>query len=123
MPGAATQAQREMFNPIGGFGEKGFTAQADAKSNRLRDGYIAGQTVFRNALRSIAGLEPSALQLEDHLSMIDNDVDREGFAMGWQSDKYAYDHGMEMSVVGGERWQPEDDYGYSSQDKGSSLLA
>ena len=124
MAGAATAAQRQMFRMKAGFSKgPALSISADIKSNRLRDAYNAGQRCFRNGLRSIAGLEPTIFQLEEHLSMIDSEVDREGFAMGWQSDQYAYDNGMTLSVLGGTRWEPEESgREYTPQEEGRYFL-
>lgn len=81
---------------------------ADAACNRMRDAYRAGQRVFRNTLAALSGLEPSIEQLEDQLSMISDAEQREGFAMGWQSDFYAYNNGLTLSVMGNTRYEPED---------------
>ena len=66
----------------------------------LRDYYRRGQRLFRSVLEVGYGT-PDTEMLNDLLDGL-NDTQKEGFLMGWQSDAYATEHGLELSVEGGE---------------------
>ena len=117
MAGATTEAQQIFFGR-----EFNFSSDMDARSNRLRDAYNAGQRCFRFLLEKRRRV--TADDLNDMISMPMHDTDREGFMMGWQSDAYAVEHGLPLSVLGGDRWEPEDkDRGHFAKDEGRNVLA
>lgn len=78
---------------------------ADAKSNRLRSAYRAGQRVFRTIL---IDRRPTVDDFHDQLSVIDSQEERDGFSMGWQSDNWAVENGKQLSWAGVVRYVPED---------------
>jgi len=108
----ATEAQRAMFNPVGGMGRlEAIGHNAELKAHKLREWYRIGQAYFRGFVDPSLHIN----RLNDALQMLSNktDVEREGFLMGWQSDVYAYEHGLEYSQEGMDSVEVEDnDRGY-----------
>ena len=80
---------------------KPFTRSMEVRSNNLRDWYNKGQQMFRTFLGDPAYVS----DLE-----FDNDLHREGFLMGWNSDREAVKRGLELSVLGGVRYETDIDF-------------
>lgn len=114
------------FNPDGVLSQA-WRHGIETKSALLREWYRQGQKFFRNALQSAAGLEPSLTQALNHHCQGLSDVQKEGFLMGWQSDAYAYDNGLDFSVEGADYVIHEstegDDYGYLIEAEGRDVLS
>jgi hypothetical protein len=107
-----SEAQRAMFQPAYVYGsEHPLSASAETRSRLLREWYRIGQAYFRGFI------DPSnhVKRLNDALQMLSEHsaAEREGFLMGWQSDVYAYEHGMQLSVDGSDAVPAEEnDSGY-----------
>lgn len=95
----ATEEQRKAFGQTHERMRTRFFLSQDG-SSVLRDYYRRGQRLFRAMLQVGYGT-PDTETLNDLLEGL-NESQREGFLMGWQSDAYAHDHGLELSVEGGE---------------------
>lgn len=78
----------------------------EAKSNALREWYRKGQRAFRQIESG-----DKITYFNDLLSGLEGD-ERDGFLMGWNSDNYATQHNMQLSVEGAHR-QEVDDVRYS----------
>jgi hypothetical protein len=105
--------------------EGNMNSNQEARSNILREAYRHGQRVFRSVLKS--GATPGAGHLSYYLDDFEDDAKREGFLMGWQSDAYANDHGMELSIEGQTRTVFDDadievSYEYSRELEVDSVL-
>lgn len=100
----ASIAQRLMFNPGNGdFSKAGaLSANAEARSNKLRVWYRQGQRLFRGH-----NYASETEALNDFLADLPDKVAREGFLMGWNSDSYAKSNGMEYSAEGVDHQIPE----------------
>lgn len=94
---SVTDEQREFINTL----VKPFTPTMEVRSNNLRDWYNKGQQMFRTFLGDHGVLNDLEFEEEVH---------REGFLMGWNSDAYALSHNMDLSVLGGQRIEMEDTY-------------
>lgn len=109
----ATEAQRRMFQPdpdmLGR--SEAINHNAEKRATKLREWYRIGQAYFRGFVDPSLHIN----RLNDALQMLSNkdDVEREGFLMGWQSDVYAYEHGLDYSAEGMDHVAQEDnDHGY-----------
>jgi hypothetical protein len=95
----ATAAQRQMFNPEpSGYSEK--------RASLLREWYRKGQAAFRGALCGHQFQMTSALN--DLTQDLKDGPEKDGLLMGWQSDAYAWDNGLEFSVEGSDAVGEED---------------
>jgi hypothetical protein len=86
----------------------------ETRARVLREWYRIGQSYFRGFFDKSLHVE----RLNDALQALSNKsaVEREGFLMGWQSDVYAYENGMEFSVEGMDSITEEEmDYGSAEQ--------
>jgi len=114
-----------MFN----FGDIGraFNPNVEVRSNQLRDWYRTAQRLFRNMYSGLDATQKMdgtiTSRLNDLLAGMPNDVAREGFLMGWQSDAYAAEHNLPFSIEGADRVIPEDLYGHTDDTEGNSILA
>jgi hypothetical protein len=98
-----------------GMNEK-FGAWTENKSSLLREGYRLGQAWFRGFVD-----RDNHLENFNDLQQMTEDMDpsvREGVFMGWQSDAYAHDNNMELSVEGTVSWQPEENRGHFTRTEG-----
>jgi hypothetical protein len=116
---ALTEAQRAVFytqlnenNP--------FSPYAEARESKLREWYRIGQSYFRGFMDRDNHIEI----LNDLLPVLGerDEAEREGFLMGWQSDAYAHDHGMRLSVEGTTRIIMEDYNEPTEEPEGDRLL-
>ena len=98
----------------------------NSRSDLLRAWYRTGQRLFRyvnQQLDCIQKMDGTRLvKLNDHVQDLDG-VALEGFLMGWQSDQYAYDNGMELAVEGMDQVLTENFYGPLEQVEGDTVLA
>jgi len=97
------------------------SANSEKKASTLREWYRIGQAYFRGFLDHSKHVD----QLNDALQLLSKKGynEREGFLMGWQSDVYAYENGLEFSVEGTENHRDEEqDYGYIVEDEGRDVL-
>jgi hypothetical protein len=95
---------------------------SEKRASTLRDWYRIGQSYFRGFMNPGNHLE----NLNDAIQLLSNKrspSEVEGFLMGWQSDVYAYENGLDFSVEGTESVRDdEQDYGYIAEDEGRSVL-
>lgn len=96
----ASNLQRKMFGLFRA--GRGFHYREE-RSFLLRDYYRIGQRLFRLALGH--GWAPQEEALNDILQTL-NATEREGLLMGWQSDAYAHDHGLEFAAEGIDSYAP-----------------
>lgn len=90
---SVTEEQRDFMSSL----MQGHSQAHETYSNTLREWYNKGQRVFRH-YQKFGGLDIiNDLEFED-------DVHREGFMMGWNSDQWAVSNGKPLSVLGGERF-------------------
>jgi hypothetical protein len=78
------------------------TAYIETKSNILREWYRKGQQAFRHLAHT-----DKVEFLNDVLQELEGDA-RDGFLMGWNSDAYADQHNLGLSIEGTHRQEIED---------------
>lgn len=94
----------------------------ETKADLLRKWYRIGQRFFREHLADNSPNPPSLL---DHKGLREGLLyhEEQGFLMGWQSDKYAYDNNLPLSVEGSDQVIMEDLNGSTYEDEGRTILA
>lgn len=109
--------------PSKSFGKQSpLSVTSELRATKLREWYRLGQAYFRGFFDPANHAE----NLNDALQLLskNSDAERDGFLMGWQSDVYAFEHGLQYSVEGTDHIaQEEKNYGYSNQDEGRDVLA
>lgn len=101
-PNNANAILAKLFHRILDNEETVSSAFIETRSNTLREWYRKGQACYRNSLE---GHKP--VLLDGYLQGIENHVEREGFLMGWQSDAYADQHSLGLSIQGVDRQEYE----------------